>query len=1514
MRFKVNRNSVSRPAPSTTQKHLTRRLIMRRLLTSTLIIFSVAGLSLAGWLLSNRISGAGAAGTQDEISPQAMAQIEALLMEKLSRAGTQRKIDSQLIYEIKMRRGEPVADGVPRIETDLSYNAEGRVALDLKANVSDTLLNQLRAYGAEIVSASPDLNSIRIQVAVDQIEAIAALPDVTFLQPKQGAMTSRVVKAPQDWSQTGPKNAVADDRGTTREERAATVRSLVSSALSGGQSGGPLINVGTGVGSQSSEGDVAHRANSARGTFNVNGTGIKIGVLSDGVSNLAASQALGDLGPVTVLPGQAGSGDEGTAMLEIIHDLAPGAQLYFATAFTSITSFANNIRALRTAGCDIIVDDVFYFVETPFQNGQAPSVVLNTTGGAVIQAVNDVTASGALYFSSAGNSGNLNDGTSGVWEGNFVDGGDAGGVLTGAGRIHDFGGQFFTVQTAPGQSQIDLYWSDPLGGSSNDYDLFQLNSTGTTVTAASTNNQDGTQDPFEAVGQPGGPSRYVIVKSSGEARFLHLNTNRGALSIATAGQTHGHSAAANAYSCAATPAGAAFPNPFGPSNVVETFSSDGPRRIFYQADGTPITPGNFLDTGGLLLQKPDVTAADGVAVTGVGGFPNPFFGTSAAAPHAAAIAGLVKSANPSLTPAQIRTALTSTAIDIEGPGVDRDSGAGILDAFAAVQSMGVPGFDFHYLDEVASTKNSEDGNGQIDPGETGNLAIQLKNNGVLGATGITATLTTSTPGVIINQPATSAYPNLPPLGGSGTNAAPLLFSLTGDAPCSLTINFTLTVSYTGGASADPKALNFTVQTGPPPININSTIDTTAPAPGPGFTTTTGTIDVRHFRDGVASNCASAKAFAGTTQPGTRQYDAYTFQTCPTSSGGCVTVTLSGANGINLFTAAYSGNFNPNDLSQNYLADAGLSSANATYSFNIPPGQQTFTVVVTDVPPGPPSGSGYTLNVSGACIGTCPAPPLSVTSTVPSDGSVISTQPTSFTVNISEPANPASLQASDFTVNGIPATSVAYTPGSTTMQFTFASSPVTAQGLQTMNIAPGAFTSAATGRQVAVFTASFRYDTQILAVVTTAPQVGGVFILPGPLTYDVNFNEPVNPASVQPGDLQLTGNPGAAVTAASVLPGNTTVRFTLNVPSEGSLTASIPAGAITDAFGNGGAAFTGSYFVDIGTTPYPKPLLAKNPPGSLIYDPSVTGNIGFAGDTDSFTLAIDPDQTITAIVTGSGGLQPSVELRNPASTVIGSATAAGAGQPALLQTAAATTGGTYTFTVSGAGGSTNNFSLQMILNAARELEGTISGATNNTPATAQDINASFITLRTSVASASRGAVLGANTAAPPTPFLTLEFESGQQGFVINNGPQPGHVAGLWRLSTGRGSQTGHSPVTSFYFGQGEGPGGGGNYNVGNTAGSITSGPNALPNNPGVAIAFNYVLQTEGNGGFDVASVQVSNNGGATFTTVASSTDPASLPLSGVWRNASFSLGAFAGQTVLIRFNFDTVDSIPNTLGD
>ena len=125
-----------------------------------------------------------------------------------------------------------------------------------------------------------------------------------------------------------------------------------------------------------------------------------------------------------MLPGQAGpsGADQGTAMLELIHDMAPGAELYFATSETSITSFAQNIRDLRTAGCHIIVDATTYNVESPFQNGQGPAVVSPTNGGVVTQAVNDVAALGAMYFTAVGNNGNLNDGTSGVWEGDFTPG------------------------------------------------------------------------------------------------------------------------------------------------------------------------------------------------------------------------------------------------------------------------------------------------------------------------------------------------------------------------------------------------------------------------------------------------------------------------------------------------------------------------------------------------------------------------------------------------------------------------------------------------------------------------------------------------------------------------------------------------------------------------------------------------------------------------------------------------------------------------------------------------------------------------------------------------------------------------------------------------------------------------------------------------------------------------------------------------------------------------------------
>jgi hypothetical protein len=553
--------------------------------------------------------------------------------EKSRRTPIQQKIDSQLLYADKMRRGEPIAEGVATQRVVLDKDDQGRVSVDIKADVTDSLLQYIGTLGGKVINDFPKYQAIRANVPLSNIEVLAARTDVKFVEPAIHAMNNTV----------------------------------------------------------DSEGDYTHQANTARATFGVNGSGLKIGVLSDSVDYLSSSQIAG---LVTVLSGQSGTPatGEGTAMLEIVNDLAPGAQLYFATALGSEASFANNIQQLQAAGCNIIVDDELYNDESPFQDG------------IVAQAVNAVTANGVLYFSSASNSGNQDDGTSGTWEGDFTDGGQAPSLLHSvnhplAGRLHNFASGVNANTVSPGplsdsQLRADLFWSDPLGASTNDYDVYVLDSTLSSVVASSTDSQTGTQNPYEHVDTLSSGENIVIVKYSGTGRFLHLSTGRGELAISTQGSTRGHNCATNAFNVAATDVsnaeyfGIYYPFAGGSEDPVENFSSDGPRRVFFQANGTPITPSNFSSTGGTVRQKPDITAADDVT-TDVPGF-QPFSGTSAAAPHAAAIAALLKSSSPNLTPSQIRTILTNTALDIMSAGVDRDSGAGIVMALVALQAAPHP--------------------------------------------------------------------------------------------------------------------------------------------------------------------------------------------------------------------------------------------------------------------------------------------------------------------------------------------------------------------------------------------------------------------------------------------------------------------------------------------------------------------------------------------------------------------------------------------------------------------------------------------------------------------------------------------------------------------------------------------------------------------------------------------------------------------------------------------------------
>lgn len=456
-----------------------------------------------------------------------------------------------------------------------------------------------------------------------------------------------------------------------------------------------------------SQGDRALNADLARGlSTGFDGSGITVGTLSDSFATdpspaTTASQDItsNDLpDDIEILRefGQA-STDEGRAMMQIIHDLAPGVSQKFYTAFNGQADFANGILALSEAGCDIIVDDVFFFAEPMFQNG------------VIAQAANEVSNDGRAYFSAAGNSARNS------YEAPFrIAPGPTG--LSG-GPLHDFdpgpGTDTFMEFTIPVGTSISfvLQWDQPFfsvsgaPGSQSDLDLF-LTGSGDgqfqVLNGSFASNQGGdaleiftftNQGDIDIDGTPGPDTTFnlAIEGLAGTAPSLQkiLFLNQGSFSQnefdTQSGTLVGH---ANAQQAIAVAAAAFFSTPtFGVNPPqLESFSSPGGTPLLFADDGTRLTLA--LDT-----QQPRITAADGGNTTFFGqqigdgdSFPN-FFGTSAAAPHAAAVAALLlqKSGGPdSLTPVQTDFILRETALDIGSTGNDLQSGAGLIDALAAL--------------------------------------------------------------------------------------------------------------------------------------------------------------------------------------------------------------------------------------------------------------------------------------------------------------------------------------------------------------------------------------------------------------------------------------------------------------------------------------------------------------------------------------------------------------------------------------------------------------------------------------------------------------------------------------------------------------------------------------------------------------------------------------------------------------------------------------------------------------
>jgi hypothetical protein len=528
----------------------------------------------------------------------------------------------------------------------LQRTPDGQVIVDvLTTDTTDGTQRALRKGGATIIAVGqPGTNTITASVQPASLESLSELPQVTGI---------REVPAP------------AFD---------ATCAPIVS------------------------QGDKVLKADVARLLYNVDGTGVQIGTISDSyntrpgaITTAPQDVTTGELPgttnpcsrttPVNLVQDQANGTDEGRAMMETEHSLAPGSPLSFATAAASQTQMASNITALRTAGAKVIADDVNFFDDPIYQEGP------------ISVAIDQARAAGIAYFTSAGNQ-RMTDNSGkeiGSYEAKTYRGTTCPTLPSTYLDCHNFNPGAGTASNSDSMtlgagSTLTIYmgWANALNNVTTDYDLFLLDSAGN-VLASSTNNNGTTKEAYESYSykNPSNTSsvtvRVVVARNSGSGvRFkfelrpatltnVQWNTSTGDDVI---GPTiYGHHGAANAFSVAA----AGWTTPSTP----ESYTSRGPVTMLFNP-----TPSTTALASPQVINKPDFTAVDCVSTTFFGNF----CGTSDAAPHAAAVAALLFQAKPSLTPAQIGTVLSNTAIPV-GTATPDVVGAGLIQADAAVGSV-----------------------------------------------------------------------------------------------------------------------------------------------------------------------------------------------------------------------------------------------------------------------------------------------------------------------------------------------------------------------------------------------------------------------------------------------------------------------------------------------------------------------------------------------------------------------------------------------------------------------------------------------------------------------------------------------------------------------------------------------------------------------------------------------------------------------------------------------------------
>ena len=540
------------------------------------------------------------------------------------------------------------------------WSAEGRVQVYLHYGPTSGSPREqdLLDLGVREIKNSPELGVVQAWVPAASLDAVSDLPGVTRVSVPRYAVVKR-----------------APDNGPTSY-----------------------------TGSFTTEGDQILKADQFRAATGYRGQGISVGVISDGDDHIGSSQSTGDL-PTGIWndPKDAGgsggfspasTGDEGTAMMEIVYDLAPGVkQLGFCGPQTSVdfvtclNDFATNIHA------NIIVDDLGFpggamFTTDTFTKAVQgfakahPSIRLVTAGGndgtgywqgtfssptpvTVSQTVNGVAYTQALNFGTSGSpnthlSFNVPAGDSIDY---IVEWDDPWDDTASTNDPNDYDVVLFSASNKPIACNQGMNINPNNGSCTSPTPKQPLDTPGPTpVQGARWQNTTGSTanvhlEVFKVTGTPGDRIK-ILVFDEGAKQII--------VSPSTAGSVYGHAALAypTEITAGAINATAAI---FG-TYTLETYSSTGPVET---------------GTGGAsaTVMKPDFAAPDCVSVTGAGGFESPFCGTSAAAPHIAGVTALLMSAYPKLS---AYTLMKQTAIQPGSPNPNGSFGNGVPDLQAVL--------------------------------------------------------------------------------------------------------------------------------------------------------------------------------------------------------------------------------------------------------------------------------------------------------------------------------------------------------------------------------------------------------------------------------------------------------------------------------------------------------------------------------------------------------------------------------------------------------------------------------------------------------------------------------------------------------------------------------------------------------------------------------------------------------------------------------------------------------------